>query len=383
MSDSLISVASGRLRDRHYVLNPNTSLYERTTLIEGQRTNLVPNNVTLSGWASGNTPTVTGGQADPFGGTDGWLIEDNDAGNNEYKSQTVTFTGDAVKAISVCMKQGTAAASTILLFDNTASVARLAATATWVDGAPGTPAMSAGTYLGQLWLGGGWYWLLFQSSAVVAANTNQFRLHGATNTTTSTGSTYYAFPQAENAPVPSSIIRTTGSTASRSADVPYLPFTAPPQAMTAYVRFFEMGTVLAASGDRILQIGLTSPATDPRFFIADTGGGFYRVGHDNGTAEAFSTMAAAPTFGQLVELRAVLNANGSVQLHQSIDGAAEVSASASSAPSGGLAAAWAGERLYLGCDPAGTRGGLNPFTHVRFGPGSKTLAEMRALAGVS
>lgn len=392
MAPQLVSVASGQLRHRHYVLNPNTSLYERTTLIEGQRTNLVLRSENFgTTWTANGSPTRSAA-AHTASGVTLDLIGDDDAGAAESYSQNITFTGDAVKAVSVHMRAGTspsASGNMVRLRDNTAAADRLLATITWSGGVPSV-VMSTGTHLGTVLLAGGVYRFLFQSTSVTAANTNTLYCYGATTNVTTTGNVYAGGVQAENAPVPSSYIPTTSATVTRSADVPYLPFTAPPQAMTAYVRMFEFGTSRYAAdagvAARVLHIGLTSATTDPRLaLVAENSTGRYQVLHDNGTALASSAFSSgsAPSIGALVELRATLGADGAVRIHRSVNGAAEESATASSAPSGGLAAAWAGERLYLGTSPAAAAPGFNAFTHVRIERGSQSLATMRTLAGVS
>lgn len=54
-------------------------LGDGSVLLEGSRTNLVPESENLSTWALLNTPVVTGGNAAPDGASDAYTIEDNSA----------------------------------------------------------------------------------------------------------------------------------------------------------------------------------------------------------------------------------------------------------------------------------------------------------------
>ncbi len=387
MSDKLVSVASGRFRDRHYAYNPVTALFERSALIEGLRENLVLNNDDISSgdWSDVGTPTVAA-VTGPFGGSKGWSIEDNDGAAVEYRSTVVGFTGDAVKGFGIWVKKNTATISVLGIRDTTAGAWRGLATITWSGNDPGTPAMTNGVYLGKYEGPDDWWYLAFQTDSVTAANTNKLHLYGATDAVGTTGVTNYAYPNVEDALFPSSTIITTGAKVTRNADVPYVDHIIPPQLMTGYFRFIERGTILSATSSRIFHIGLTNGGVDPRLFANVNGSGKYEFNHDNGTALVASTAAAAPSFGELVELRPQLFADGSVQLHQSIDAAAEVSAAASAANTYGVDAngdpAWAGERMYLGCDPAGGNPGWLELICARWEPGNKTRAEMRTLCGV-
>lgn len=144
-----------------------------------------------------------------------------------------------------------------------------------------------------------------------------------------------------------------------------------PRLLTAYLEFVENGTLAIASA-ALLYFG-NAGNTGARLWT-DSTGSFYRVRHHNGTTEVTSTLAAAPTSGQRVVLRAVLFADGSVQLHQSINGAAETSAAASGANT--LAAAWSDTRLYLG-----TTGDTNPgnvkVVRARIALGNRSAAQMQ------
>lgn len=116
-----------------------------------------------------------------------------------------------------------------------------------------------------------------------------------------------------------------------------------PQAMCGMVEFVESGTLTTASAG-VFYLG-NDGATGARLYI-DSTGSQYRLTHDNGSAAVTATMTGtAPTSGQRVRLRWWLYSTGSVQLWQSINGAAETGPSASG--TNALATAWAGTTCRL------------------------------------
>lgn len=106
-------------------------------------------------------------------------------------------------------------------------------------------------------------------------------------------------------------------------------------AMAGRVAFAQVGAI-AAAGSALFYLG-NDAVTGARLFIASSGTG-YQIVHHNGTAQVATTAATAPTDGQLVVIRWQLNANGSVQMWQSINGAAETTTGATAANT--PAAAW-------------------------------------------
>lgn len=120
------------------------------------------------------------------------------------------------------------------------------------------------------------------------------------------------------------------STINPDLSYPYRGFV---ESQTIYLRFYEFGGAAIANGI-LCYIG-NAGATSNRLYIESTGT-YYQVRLVNAGAQtATSTLAAAPSSGQLVELRVVLTVsatpNTTVQIHQSINGAAETSGSVSSA----------------------------------------------------
>ena len=173
---------------------------------------------------------------------------------------------------------------------------------------------------------------------------------------------------------PSSYIQTVGSTVTRSAEQLSFPFTAKPQAMTVYVKFIERGTILAPSNTRIINIGASADTTPQLLIRVLTG--LYNVFHDNGTSSVNSSLAAASTLGDLVELRLVIFGDGAVQIHQSVNSAAETSSTKSAALA--LATAWSGQLISLN-SVGSTQVGFNAFISVKIDTGEQSLTTMRQL----
>jgi hypothetical protein len=118
-------------------------------------------------------------------------------------------------------------------------------------------------------------------------------------------------------------------------------FLARPQALTVYLKFVERGSV---NTDVLLWIGATG-ATSPYFRLLRASNG-YQSSHHNGSVERTSSLSAAPSSGQVVQVRATLAATGATQIFHSINGASEVSATESSTAA--LASAWSGQVMMVG-----------------------------------
>ncbi len=357
----------------------------RTGLLEAQRTNLCLQSEDFgTTWATIGTPTRTPA-AHTASGITLDLIGDDDAGAAEGYSQVVTFTGDAVKSISVFLKEGTspsAGGSEIFVRDTIAAADRLQATVTWSAGVPSI-VMTTGTEIESPVLhAGGVYRAMLATTAVTAANTNQIEVYpGRKGTVADTGNVYAGGVQAEDALFPASYIATTVATVTRLADVLFFPLPlsiSTPQVETVFTKAIERGTALSVNGTVVFHIGLTSPTADPRLLVDIDSNGFYRITHDNGTTVPEASLAAAPSIGDLEELRPVLAADGSVTIGQSINGATETTAA--DATTATLQAAWAGERLYINSAPDGSRAGFNAFLEIMLARRTRTLADLRKIS---
>lgn len=382
----LRQASANRLRAEWVDTDGDGSRDTPTVLIEATLTNLVLQSEDLSTtWTNIGSPTL--GAAHTASGINLDLLGDDDGATNaEAKAQTVTFTGDGQKAISVHVKEGlspNANGSEIVLRDTTALANRLQALVTWTDGVPSV-AMTTGTELRPPEaMADGVYRLCFLTSSLTAANTNSLRLYaGRTAAPTETGDIYVGGVQAENTVVVTSYIATTTGTVSRPVETMYADYLAAPQSQTIYVKAVERGTASLSSGG-LLFIGDANNSTDPRLSINQAAGaGRYQFVFDNGTASASATLGAgaAVSLGDVFEIRATLNSDGSVVIGVSIAEGAETTVSAS-APTGGLTdagSAWANTRAYIGSRGSSNQG-VNPIVAVKIAKGTKTMAEMRSL----
>lgn len=171
-----------------------------------------------------------------------------------------------------------------------------------------------------------------------------------------------------------SLMLSSAAAATRSADTLFFNFTAPPQEMTVYVKFVERGS-LGINNARLVAFG-SAAAGDPRFFISEVGDK-WSVGHDIGATVSAATLATAASVGDAVEIRAVLNADGSVLIGQSLNSGTEETATDATTQT--LQSAWADTRLYINSAGTVVRG-VNAFAAIKVARGTKTLAEMRSLS---
>jgi hypothetical protein len=111
-----------------------------------------------------------------------------------------------------------------------------------------------------------------------------------------------------------------------------------PQAMSGLLEFVEVGGVIGTAGATLFAIA-NDALSGTRLWIDTSGGagGDWGINWTDGTTTRTARLAVAPTSGQRVRLRWMWAADGSLQLSQSINGAAETSASAAALT---IPAAW-------------------------------------------
>lgn len=152
-----------------------------------------PENLGHGNWSSFGTPTRTGGQADPFGGTNAWLIEDNDGAAQEGIQIGITFNGNAEKHISVYIKKGTATTTGFSLHNG--SVHRHIVEILW--GAGDVPRINSTNGSGdiippeRILTATGWWRISISVDGVVASESNLIALYPAGAPTANTGTTVF------------------------------------------------------------------------------------------------------------------------------------------------------------------------------------------------
>lgn len=173
-----------------------------------------------------------------------------------------------------------------------------------------------------------------------------------------------------------SYIKTVGSTVSRAADNLLYAFPYRPVSMTLYHKFVNLTNIGLGSDPVLLSIS-DSASTSPRLLVAqDATTGQCYILHQTAGGTVRSTTAATPTYGDTVELRGILNSDGSVQIGMSVNGAAEVVTTATAALT--LAPRWSAENLYVG-SVAGIHGGFNRHVNVLALGGVRSMDSCRAL----
>lgn len=154
--------------------------------------NLVTLPENMAGWGTLNTPILTGGQVDPFGGTAAYQVQDDSGSLSEGVQHAVTFTSSSVrKAVSFFAKELTAGISLgVEIRDSTVVQNRLTADIDWSAGVPSVNT-TVGVFLKALAAGNGWYRFFFQTDLnVVHTNTNAIHLRIGRDNAVDVGSHY-------------------------------------------------------------------------------------------------------------------------------------------------------------------------------------------------
>jgi hypothetical protein len=360
------SAASGVLRDRHYIGG------SKTTLLEASRIQLVtdPVNMGSGNWSAINTPTRTGGQTDPFGGTEAWDITDNDAGLSEgYGGAITALSGsDGVRSLAVFMRPVTFnIEGSFALRDNVAVINRLLINAEWasLDAIP-VVTVSNGTLLHQEYYGDGWWLFICQTTSCTIANSHTVHCRIGANVASDQGTIRFYMANLWNVAVPGS--PQGAALGTRNADSLGYPFAFKPQPMFLYLKFVELGTLLDAVAIQggYCEIGSTSEAAPTLRMFCGTAFN-YQLDHFNGSGSNVATSTggyAAAAYGKLVEWLCLLKSDGSVQFHIEVNGVP-----ASTGGSAGLqfANAWSAPTLiHIG--RRGTAIGLAGFQDLKVGP---------------
>ena len=282
--------------------------------LEGARTQLVTDPENFGAWTvNEGTPGRTSGQSDPFGGIAAYLYEDNDAAGFERIFQTVAFTGDGTKAISVFMRQGTSDDGGFGLYDATAVAWRHQVKVTWAAGVPSlSTVLGSGTRFPVEAWGGGWYRLSISVPSVVAANTNAFWVMATQENASDTGTVYIFGANAWNAVFPSTYQGPSGGATVRAADSLTFPIPWGPQDLTVYAKLARPAWADASGSlgivPRIMEIGQAPGTTSSGrlYIVTQDASRTWECGIDGSPTDRFATVAVPA--GAMLQLAAQFRA---------------------------------------------------------------------------
>ena len=321
----LRQVESEVLRDAHYVDD------EKHILLERESENMV-DAWNITGWnRSSATPTA---QAAIHGIIP--VTIEAPGGGYVYDSG-LQATSDGKKAVSLCVKQGTSTGTVVRLRQSGGALKMDATVGPWTDGEPDVlVATGSGELINKIQLADGWWLLQFVTKSYQSGIAHDFRIYpnGVASNTVHRSIQVMA-PQLEDQPMPT--MPMDPADGSREADSFYVPFKHRPQALTIYTKFHD-GT---QDGERILQIS-ESGNEDPRLYIARTADG-YKIHHHNGTSSVESEVAEGE-LGKETEIRAILYADGAVQLYITIDDVTTASVKSAALSFDDM---WSDQRLWL------------------------------------
>jgi hypothetical protein len=305
------------------------------------------------------------------------LIGDDAAGTLEGYTQTVTFTTNAVKAVSVFVAKGTSTSSAIRLRDTSAAANRLLAVVTWSGTVPSV-AMTTGTLVGSVPCANGVYRLLFQTTSVTAANTNSLEVYPATDSAlavSGTGTLYAGGAQAENYDYPRPYVKSLGSQGGASGDTLSATLAWLPQDFTVYARVLRpcWAGVTTPSGF-IAGIASQWHTSGSRWGLRFGGvSGDVQAMLDDGTTTVTAS-ASIPAGGALdlcAQFSGVTTA-GTVRL--------DVGAGFGSTSSAVTAiAAWGNPTLFVGSWSSNAENMDAGLRRLIVAPGARTLASLRGV----
>jgi hypothetical protein len=219
---------------------------------------------------------------------------------------------------------------------------------------------------------GGEVYLLAVKYSDTIGNTRQLFAYPTGGVTAKSAILHHA--QLEEADHYSSPIYGKSGPTTRNADEIYVEIPLEAAAHTFYAKLFDLTESELAY---VMHYGSTSIAVDPRLAIwKNSGTNKYVFTHDNGTTVTQAVMGGSGVSPRsVVEQLANLNADGSVDLEQSIDGGATTTASDTDPAT---IKQWAGERFYLNGASASGVGAVGLIALIAC-RGSYSLREMRRL----
>jgi hypothetical protein len=384
------AAASGGLRDRHY--ESATAL--RAALLGLASSNLVtaPEDLSSGSWTKTRCTVTSNAELAPDATmTADRIVEDTSVTNSHYVvTAGLTITANANIAYGHWLKAGLNRSAALLKIQDAAATNAVAQAFNLTTGALIGAAQLTGTgTLVRAYVEFGFGANAGYVRCVLVGNIGSgvtsvlglTALHNGTTTGyTGDGSSYIIAwgAQLENS---KNFATAYMGTTARNDDL--LSFTIPtalttPAAHTGYMKFIERGSVLMASNTTLWALSEAGNDNNALRLVRGGAGTYTLVLADAaGVAISQSQTAAAPNIGDTVELRWTISSSGVVTLAQSINGAAEVVATAGATAS--LPAQWGTgtAKLYVNCRGTGRVGSV-ALQGLRFASGStRTLVEMQ------
>lgn len=148
-------------------------------------TNLLANPENFGAWTTIGTPVVTSGQTDPFGGTNAFLVGDDDAGNQERIQEAINFTGDGDKSFSLFIKEGPDPDQSNVRIADTTATEFMGLAITWSNGVPSLSGQAE--LLSLVEYPNGWWRFSARASGITSANSHEYQIVPATPAAAPTG----------------------------------------------------------------------------------------------------------------------------------------------------------------------------------------------------
>jgi hypothetical protein len=237
--------------------------------------------------------------------------------------------------------------------------------------------MTAGTHIGSTVCANGVYRLLFQSTTVTAANTNQIEIYPASSSlsTGPTGTVYVGGVQAENYEAPRQYMKSLGTSGSTTGDELSCTVNWLPRDFTVYARLGRPEWA-GASMNASFAGGIVSQwhASGSRWRIQYEGTAGTITAYLNDGSSSVTATAAIPatgTYDLCVQYTDVLTA-GKVRVDVG-SGFGSYSSTVTAI------SAWASSTLYVGQSQTGTDNMDAGLRHLRIAPGAHTLSALRGV----
>jgi len=349
-------------------------------LLEPSRVNRIfdSSNYSTSNWARTSITSAQNATGPDSVSSSASTLSATGAAASVDQSTGVNLIAGTSGALTYHVKVGTGAVFAFFGITNDAVLHRV-----WVNLSTGVLSSKdqAGDTATTLALANGWYRITLTLTATNTINPNirvgLSRTSGATDSQNGDTALIYGVQCEQNVASPSSYIATTTAVTRAIDNARFaLPTALTILRSTTFYISHVSGQPSTFDGSFVWLIGANAGA---RLALTRTNGGAsYTLTHNNGSTSVSATVAATVAIGDLVELRALLNDDGSIQLGVSINSAAETVGTASAANT--LASAWAANTWYLNTDATPANAGETTGVRaLKAALGPRSMAVMRQL----